>query len=304
MALSTKIIKKRIRSIGNTRKITKAMEMISAVKMRKSVNAVLASRAYAQTAWEVVLNLAKRVDEKDHPLLTKRDKIKKTAIILISSNRSLCGGFNSQVIAKAINFAAHDESASQNFIAVGQKGAEFLARAGKNVVAQFEKPDVITSAATAVPIVNLVISEFLADVYDKVCIAYTDYYSALVQKPKILPLLPFQPKEDSDLGRVGQADQKIAAETSGEFENFEYLFEPNKAEILNQFLPLLIEIQLYQAMLESAASEHSARMMAMKNASSAATDMISDLTLMFNQARQAGITREIAEITGSKAALE
>lgn len=301
MVLSTKLIKKHIRSIGNTRKITKAMEMISAVKMRKSVNAVLASRAFAQTAWKVVLNLAKRVDEKDHPLLTKREKTKKTAIILISSNRSLCGGFNSQVIAQALNFASQDESASQDFIAVGQKGAESLARAGKNIVAQFEKPDVIISAQPVVPIVNLVIREFLAGNYDKVCIAYTDYYSALVQKPKVVQLLPFRPAKDSDLGSIGQVKEEEADKDFGEFE---YIFEPNKTDVLNQFLPRLAEIQLYQAMLESAASDHSARMLAMKNASQAASDMISDLTLMFNQARQAGITREIAEITGSKAALE
>lgn len=298
MALSTKIIKKRIRSIGNTKKITRAMEMVSAVKMRKSVNAVLASRAYARTAWEVVLNLAKRVNAEDHPLLAICGKTAKTAVILISSNRSLCGGFNSQIVAKALAFAGTD---AIDYIAIGQKGAEMIARGGKNIVAQFEKPDVITGAETVKPVLKMIIADFLAGKYDKVCFAYTDYISALTQKPKVLQLLPFQALQDSDLGSVGAASQNKEAAI---FDTFEYVFEPNKAEILNQFLPMLIEIQLYQAMLESAASEHSARMMAMKNASSAATDMIADLTLMFNQARQAGITREIAEITGSKAALE
>jgi len=303
MAVSTKIIKKRIRSIGNTRKITKAMEMVSAVKMRKSVNAVLASRAYAQTAWNVVLNLAKRVDAAEHPLLQKREQIKTTAIILISSNRGLCGGFNSQIIGSALKFADHDESEVQNFIAVGRKGAEILARGQKNIVAEFEKPDVISGVSEIMPLIKMIVNDFVSGRTDKVCVAYTDYVSALAQKPKILQLLPFDPLKDSDLGSIGRAP-RAAEIADSNFETFEYIFEPNKKEILNQFLPRLVEIQLYQAMLESAASEHSARMMAMKNASSSASDMINDLTLMFNQARQAGITREIAEITGSKAALE
>ncbi|OGY49033.1 MAG: ATP synthase F1 subunit gamma [Candidatus Buchananbacteria bacterium RIFCSPHIGHO2_02_FULL_45_11b] len=298
MALSTKLIKKRIRSISNTKKITRAMEMVSAVKMRKSVNAVLASRAYARTAWEVVLNLAKRVNPEDHPLLTGHGETNKTAIILISSNRSLCGGFNSQIIAKVLALAGADDV---DYIAIGQKGAEMLARGGKNIVAQFEKPDVITGAETVKPAIKMIIADFLTGKYTKVFVAYTDYISALTQKPEVLQLLPFQALQDSDLGSIGAKSQN---KEESAFDTFEYVFEPNKTEILSQFLPLLIEIQLYQAMLESAASEHSARMMAMKNASSAATDMIADLTLMFNQARQAGITREIAEITGSKAALE
>lgn len=301
MALSTKIIKKRIRSIASTKKITKAMEMVAAVKMRKSVNQVLASRAFAQTAWEVVSNLAKRIDVNDHQLLNKRSQIKKTAIILITSNRSFCGGFNSQIINKALSFADQDESESQEFIVLGKKGADFLARAGKNIVAEFEKSEMILNAAEIMPIVKMVIKDYTNGVYDKVCVAYTDYISVLSQKPKVLQLLPFNSlKEDTDLGHVNQENKTESILP----EALEYVFEPSKEIILDQFLPRLIEIQLYQAMLESVASEHSARMMAMKNASSAATDMIADLTLMFNQARQAGITREIAEICGSKAALE
>ncbi|MFA6322474.1 MAG: ATP synthase F1 subunit gamma [Candidatus Buchananbacteria bacterium] len=304
MALSTKVIKNRIRSIGNTKKITKAMEMVSAVKMRKSVNAVLNSRAYAQTAWSVVLNLAKRINAQDHPLLNRRESLKKTAVILISSNRALCGGFNSQIINKALNYAANEKSESQEFIVMGKKGAEFLARLKKDVVAEFDKPDMLVSAEDIAPIVKMVIKDFIDGKYDKVSVAYTDYISALVQKPRVLTLLPFSIAEDKDLGSVNKTSQKENEETNQGIDSLEYVFEPNKDEILNLFLPRLIETQLYQAMLESLASEHSARMMAMKNASSSASDMIADLTLMFNQARQAGITREIAEICGSKAALE
>ncbi|MFA6382485.1 MAG: ATP synthase F1 subunit gamma [Candidatus Buchananbacteria bacterium] len=300
MALSTKIIKKRVRSIGNTKKITKALEMVSAVKMRKAVAAVLASRDYSGAAWNLVLSLAKKANAADHPLLTQRAEIKKIGFVLISSNRGLCGGFNSQIISQAISYAKNQPGEAE-WIAIGKKGAEFLARSGEKLVAEFDKPDLIAGLTDILPIAKMLIKDYVNGNYDKIILAYTDFYSAMTQKPKIKQLLPFEPVKDADLGSVGSP---ATEKTQTTFEDFEYLFEPTKTEILNLFLPRLIEIQLYQAMLESAASEHSARMLAMKNASSAAADMIDSLTLAFNQARQASITREIAEITGSKAALE
>ena len=276
------------------------MEMVSAVKMRKSVTAVLSSRDYAGTAWELVMSLAPRVNTADHPLLAKREEIKKTGIILISANRGLCGGFNAQIINQAIAYAAGQPGQTE-WITIGKKGADYLARSGQPVVAEFIKPDLITGLSAILPIAKMVIKDYISGKYDRVIVAYTDFYSAMRQKPKIKHLLPFEPTPDADLGSVGKDQNQ---KTNSDFQIFEYLFEPNKTEILNQFLPRLIEIQLYQALLESSASEHSARMVAMKNASSAASDMIDGLTLAFNQARQAGITREIAEITGSKAALE
>lgn len=303
MAISTKIIKKRIRSISNTKKITKAMEMVSAVKMRKAVTSVLASRDYAKTAWDLIsdlVNLVNKVEAKDYPLLVKRDQIKKIGLILISANRGLCGGFNTQIITKAIQYAKAQQTEIE-WITIGKKGAEFLARNGQKVVAEFERPDVITGALAITAIKKMIIKDYLAGTYDKIILAYTDFYSAMVQKPKIHQLLPFEPVKNSDLGSVGETNNQNENNNLG---ISEYLFEPNKTEILNQLLPRIIEIQLYQALLESAASEHSARMLAMKNATNAAVDMIDGLTLAFNQARQAGITREIAEITGSKAALE
>lgn len=300
MAVSSKIIKKRIRSISSTKKITRAMEMVSAVKMRKAVMAVLASRDYAATVWKLVLGLSGKTTAEDHPLLASRKEIKKIGVVIISANRALCGGFNVQVATKALQYG-QSQKAEIEWIAVGRKGAEFLVRNGQKVVAEFEKPDLITGTKEILPIAKMITADYLAGTYDKIILVYTDFYSAMVQKPKIRQLLPFEPTPDSDLGSIGKTDKQTSPAS---FEIFEYLFEPNKTEILNQFLPRLIEIQLYQALLESAASEHSARMLAMKNATSAAGDMIDSLTLAFNQARQAAITREIAEITGSKAALE
>ncbi|MCX6765230.1 MAG: F0F1 ATP synthase subunit gamma, partial [Candidatus Nealsonbacteria bacterium] len=185
-----------------------------------------------------------------------------------------------------------------HWLTVGKKGSEFLARNNQPLVAEFNKSEVVANAAEAAPLAKMIVSDFNKGIYDKVVMAYTDYYSALIQKPKIKQLLPLEPTADNDLGNVGEVKENINKD------EYEYLFEPDPQEVLNKFLPHLIEVQLYQAYLEASAAEQSARMMAMKNASSAATDMINALTLAFNQARQASITREIAEITGGKAALE
>ena len=302
MAVSTKIIKKRLRSIGNTKKITRAMEMVAAVKMRKSINQVLASRAYSQTAWQVILGLSKRI-KSNHPLLKEPKASGKGLIVLISSNRGLCGGFNSQVINKALALS-RQENLDWEFMVMGKKGAEYLARGNKKIIAEFEKPDVFSGIAEVLPLARLIIRDFVAEKYVKVCLVYTDYVSALIQRPNVLTLLPFEPKKDADLSVVTAEDRQAPPIDNTYFDSAEYIFEPNQSLILDSFLPRIIEVQVYQAMLESTASEHSARMMAMKSASSSASEMMTDLTLMFNQARQASITQEIAEITGSKAALE
>ncbi|MFA5022325.1 MAG: ATP synthase F1 subunit gamma [Patescibacteria group bacterium] len=304
MAISTKTIKKSIRSISSTKKITKAMEMISAAKMRKTVNAVIASRPYAQNAWLMVTNLARKVEGSSHPLLGKPSEVKNVAVILITANRGMCGGYNSQVISQAINFAKDEKNQKADinikWLTVGKRGSEFLARNGQTVVAEFPKTEIVTNTSEISPLAKMIVADYNNGVYDKVMVAYTDYRSALIQKPKIKQLLPLEATKDTDLGSVSEAgEEKIETK-----DDFEYLFEPNPQEVLNRFLPHLIEVQLYQAILEANASEQSARMMAMKNASSAASDMIASLTLAYNQARQASITREIAEITGGKAALE
>ena len=304
MALNTKTIRGRLRSINNTKKITKAMEMVAAVKMRKAVFSVLASRAYAATAWRLVLDLAAKVEPENHPLLKPRENPKNVLIILISGNRGLCGGCNSRIIAQALDFTGQMKQAGREnilWMALGKKGANFLARQGQNIVAEFEKPEIADSVNNILPLAQMAITGFLSGEYDQVAVCYTDFISALNQKPKTRQLLPFVAAPDADLGQV--KSQPVPQDKS-EVDFGDLLFEPSPAEVLNQFLPRLVEIQIYQALLESNAGEHSARMMAMKNASEAATDMISDLTLIYNQARQAGITREIAEISVGKAVLE
>ena len=303
MAVSTKIIRRRIRSIGNTKKITKAMEMVAAAKMRKAVNAVLSSRAYADVAWQTVMQLVARVDLTKHPLLLPHEKTTAAAFILITSNRGLCGGFNSRMVTEANGYSRARRASGvtdQSWVVLGRKGGEARARQEQRVVAEFEKQDMAQSSADVTALTTMVVKGYLAGQYDQVAVMYTDFVTPLRQEPRIKQLLPLEPAPDETLGSVGRREPALVSGPRAS----EYLFEPSPAEVLDQFLPRLIEIQLYQALLESTASEHSARMLAMRNASDAATDMMWGLTLVYNQARQAGITREIAEISGGKAALE
>lgn len=312
MAVSTKIIKGRLRSIGNTKKITRAMEMVAAAKMRKTVNAVLSSREYSNVAWQTVLDLVDKVEISVSPLLKKKtakEMTGKIGLVLITSNRGLCGGFNLQVINRAWQYLEQERENGQSveivdeWVVMGKRGSEFLVRNRKQVVAEFDKLDVATEAEAVSGLAKLVIDDYLSGRYDKIVIAYTDFISPLVQKPRVKQLLPIEVIPDKELGNVGKSDpeRELGSPIDGVTE---YLFEPNPTEVLNKFLPRLVQIQLFQALLESNASEHSARMMAMRNASEAAGEMIDELTLTYNQARQAGITREIAEISGGKAALE
>ncbi len=186
------------------------------------------------------------------------------------------------------------------WISLGKKGAEYLARNKYNLAYDYEKADVINDISSISAVAKSLMNDYLNKKYDLISLVYTDFKSSLIQKPKVKTILPLSMEYDDDLGSVsGQVEkEEMVNEEVGE-----YLFEPSADKLLNDLLPKFLEVQIYQALLESNASEHSARMMAMKNASSSASDMINDLTLTFNQLRQASITREIAEISGGRAAL-
>jgi F-type H+-transporting ATPase subunit gamma len=301
MALNSKTVKNRLRSINNTRKITRAMEMVSAVKMRRAIKAVLSSRPYALNAWDLLNRLLGAIDQGAHPLISRRPQTRAIAMILVTANRGLCAGFNQQAIATAIKQARVWQEQFQavkiDWYVMGKKGAEYLVRNQQNVVAEYEKLEIVSSIDSIKPLAYDLLKKYLACDYDLVSIIYTDYYSALVQKPRNKIILPLAQEQDNQLGSVASSQMELNKTTK------EYTFEPSADILLDSLLPRFIEVQLYQAMLESNASEHSARMLAMKNASSSAADMISDLTLTYNQLRQAMITREIAEIAGGRVAL-
>lgn len=298
------------------------MEMVAAAKMRRAVESVLRTRTYANLSWETVLNLAHSINNSfaPHPLLAKRKTIKKIAIVLITSNRGLCGGFNTALITKVrASIAKHqgekDADIATDFILLGRKGAGIYRNYGYHIVADFPKPDLTPEFRDATPVAEMIISEFLAGTYDKIMVAYTDFVSASTQIPRVKQLLPIEieTEETEPLGVMGD-DTRVGIDKEfiekkekehlrrGKFK-YEYVFEPTPKEVLDAMIPKLIEIQLYQTLLESNASEHSARMAAMHKATDAASDMVQELTLFYNKARQATITAEIAEISAGAEAL-
>jgi len=304
MPQATRDIQRRIKSVKNTNKITKAMELVAAAKMRRAVNKVLATRAYSDLTWQTVLHLAKKVDTAHHPFFQDRKEIKNVAVILVSTNRGLCGSFNLQLVKKVVDSIKvhHPNSRVTDLITCGTKGRDEARRHKLNIIADFAKEDITQSSETIRPIAHMVTKEFLAKKYDKVFIAYVDFQSSLRQVPHVKQLLPIVPSIDERLGHIIHEKGKVEEINIDNFSDF--LFEPGTRQVLDAFLPRLVEVQIYQAVLESEASEHSARMFAMRNASDAASEMISELTLVYNQARQAGITAEIAEIAAGSAALE
>lgn len=304
MAVNAKIIKRRIKSVANTKKITKAMQLVDAAKMRKAVASVLSSRPYATLAWSLVdrltTSVATDVAGESHPLLTERKEVRKTLAILFTSDRGLCGGFNAQVLRTTIDAIAKRPEGSIAFVAVGKRGEGWLNRRGLPVTASFQGLLQAPTAASLRPLGKLVIDQFAKGLCDEVLILYNDYVSAIVQKPRAKTLLPL--KRDSELGNVGTSNDVIPAKAGTQGVS-DYLFEPNPQAVLDAILPRILEGQVYQAALESKASEHAARMLAMQSATDAATDMLDDLNFTYNQARQAGITREIAEIAAGTAAI-
>ncbi len=322
MAINTKAIKRRTKSVSSTKKITKAMEMVAAAKMRKAVSAALDTRAYATVAWNLLVNLSK-TQKAILPLLDVRS-VKRLLVILVTSNRGLCGSFNSNIIKKTaeqmqnpINISKQRianknvepaEKIEIDVIGIGKKGADFAKKMKYNLVASFSEFTDTPSLKDILPISKIIINDYETKKYDKIVIAYTDFKSTINQVAKLRQVLPISEQDlEKMIKEIGkdEADAVSVAEekNKSQLELNNYLFEPNKIDVLKIILPRLVETQIFQAVLESSASEHSARMIAMRNASDAAEDMVKELNLNFNKARQAGITQEIAEIAGGAAAL-
>jgi F-type H+-transporting ATPase subunit gamma len=295
----TKEIKRRIKSVKNTKKITKAMELVAASKMRRAVAQTLASRLYASYSWELLTSLSAKLEENiSHPFFVEQEK-GKTLIVLITSNGSLCGGYNSQIIKKVIEKLKEETSTETLYmITVGKKGDTAMRRLGQNVLATITDLPAILALSDVSALSALIMDEYKGGLYKNVYVAYTDFISALTQKPIIRKLLPIA-KDDIKEIVQGTLEQKKA---NPEVET-PYLFEGNIDELITSLAEKLTRMQIYQMLLESNASEQSSRMVAMKNASEASSEMIDDLTLVFNKARQANITREISEISAGMASV-
>lgn len=289
----TKEIKRRIISVKNTKKITKAMELVAASKMKRAVNSTMSSRLYAEYSAEVLQSVASNLKESTHPFFNEQ-KGGKTLIVLITSNRGLCGGYNSQVIKKAVQKLKEINGNDVDIITVGKKGDVAMRRINQNITGTFvDIPDVNISLADIFPLSKLVTDSYKDTTYNKVYIVYTYFRSALVQTPVIKQLLPISKEEIlADLEARPPSASKV-----------DYLFEGDIDVLLESLANKITRMQIYQMLLESNASEQSARMIAMKNASDASGEMIDDLTLVFNKARQANITREISEISAGMASV-
>ena len=289
----TKEIKRRIKSVKSTKKVTKAMELVSASKMKRAINATLAARPYSSYSWEVLQSLSEYVSESKHPLLTEREG--KTLIVLVTSNRGLCGGYNSQIIKRVMQKIRSSEKNSIDFISVGKMGEYALRRMGQNIIASFNDLSDTPDLAGVRPIVSLATDLFKNNEYARVEIAYTDFKSALTQIPTLHTLLPIKKEE--------LIEELNEAKKTSDKQQTEYVFEPDYQSVMAMIVEKIAKARVFQMVLESRASEHSARMLAMKNASDAAGEMIDDLTLVFNKARQASITQEISEISAGMASV-
>lgn len=302
MAVNTKAIKGRIKSVGNIKKITKAMELVAAAKMRKAVDAALRTRTYAVLAWELLANLTNYVSEK--MILLEDRPAERVLIVLITSNRGLCGSFNANVL-KNTKALIDEKYADANIavLAIGKKGVAFAKKHNYKVIAAFDKLSDVPRLDEVRPVAKIAIDGFSDRTYDKVVVSFTNFVSSLSQVADNRTVLPVSKEtlKEAIESAGGKEAEKVAP--AKELHKIGYIFEPSEVEVLETILPRLVETQIFQSVLESAASEHSSRMFAMKNANESAGDMIHDLQLSFNKARQAAITQEIAEIAGGAAAL-
>ncbi len=286
---STQELTRRIKSIKSTRKITKAMQMVSAAKMRKAQNATLASRNYAQLAGELIAGLG-NVEKYENPLLAQYPDAKKIGVLLISTNRGLVGGFNTNLLAKLKQLKDGEPELLAEIIAVGKKGTDGIKRTNWNLMAQFPKHDSTELVKDVYPIVRMITDSFKTGEYKKMIVVYNHFVSTLEQKTVSKNILPF--------------NWEAATPEESTTNTWQMIFEPSRSKVLDHILPRVLESQIYQAILESDASEHSARMVMMKNATESAGDLIDDLTLTYNQLRQNKITTELSEITAGRIALE
>ncbi|PLX78796.1 MAG: ATP synthase F1 subunit gamma [Desulfuromonas sp.] len=278
---SLKDIKKRIGSVKNTQQITKAMKMVSAAKLRRAQDAVVAARPYADKMLDVLSNLALREESGVHPLLQERGK-GKALVVLMTADRGLCGGFNTNISKKAERFVRENEEGFEDYdiLIVGRKGNEYLkSRVGDKITKVHEHVTGNINFGLASLLGEEIIEPFVNETYDAVFLVYNSFQSAISQELTVSQLLPIVPKE-----------------IEGDGYSAEYIYEPSRGEVLEQILPKHINVQIFRALLESVASEHGARMTAMDSASKNASEMIGKLTLQYNRARQAAITKELMEI--------
>lgn len=293
-------IRRRIKSVKNTAQITRAMQMVAAAKMKKAQDQAMAGRDYADLLNQVLVNLKSNIDDEAHPMLESRDEGGKELILVISTDKGLCGALNTN-LGKKVRADAPDA----DVVTVGRKLRIQLGKTGRKMLADFEVGDPV-SFSDARAVAKFITQEFLDQKYAKVSVAFNQFVSTIKQEPTIVQLLSVPTEKLGEKRSYeGMGDKMEVAETDyAAAMDKDYLFEPSTAEVLNALLPRYINFQVYQMLLESRASEHSARMVAMKAATDNANEFIKDLTLEYNKLRQAAITSELLEITTAMRAME
>jgi F-type H+-transporting ATPase subunit gamma len=288
---NTKDIRRRIKSIRNIGQLTKAMQMVAASKMRKAQNVALAGRPYSALMNRVLVSLQQRTDSKLHPLLQVRE-VKKELVVVISTDKGLAGALNTNLLREAANFDPDKTS----YVVSGRKARQFLARTRRDMLADFELKDAPAFAETK-EIAKFCIEKFLSGEVDKVSVLFTHFINTVNQKPVVRTLLPISSFELPQAPAEGATPQDSTDPMIG------YLFEPTPEGVLDVMLPYYLHYQVFQMILDARASEHSARMVAMKNATDNAKQFIKDLTLEYNKMRQASITTELLEISTAQMAV-
>jgi len=288
-------VRLRIQSVKNIAQVTRALQAVSASKVRKAMHAVMNTRPYATKAWQVLTHIAGQPSKESlHPLLTRRAEVKSVLVVILTGDRGLAGAYNTNIVRFASQkFDQHPVPVS--YITIGRKGRDLLLRRRKKIIAEFSHLPAAPLFADVSAIGRLAVDEFLAGHHDEVYLVYTDFVNMVRQIPTMKKLLPLEVDEEETRVEVfGQEAHKPHAA---------YIYEPGQVEILDQIIPRFTALQVYQAILESLASEHAARMVAMKNATDSATELASALTLEYNKARQQSITSEMLDIAGGAEAL-
>jgi len=291
---SAREMRLRIRSIKNIAQVTRALEAVSASKVRKAVAAVMGTRPYATKAWQVLTHVAGQPGHENlHPLLTARANVQNALAVVISGDRGLAGAYNANIIRFTARFFDHFK-APVRYIAVGRKGRDILVRRRKQVIAEFPNKLAAPTFAEVSAIGRMAVNEFLEGRVDEVYLVYTDFISMVKQEVVVKKLLPLEIETGED--RVVTFEQKSKTSAA-------YIYEPAETEILDEIIPRFTALQVYQAILESLASEHAARMVSMRNATDNALDLASVLQLEYNKVRQQSITSDMLDIAGGAEAL-
>ena len=285
---SLRDIRRRIRSVRNTAQITKAMELVAASRMRRAQQRVLAARPYSEAMSAMInqLGTARREGAALHPLLQQRAEVRHVGLVMLTTDRGLCGALNTNVIRRGSEFILSTRE-EMELVTVGRKGQDFIARRGRTIRATFTQLGDRPEYMAIVPIARVIINDYEQGRIDAAYLLYPKFISTLSQRPEIAQILPITPPEATDGGQRA----------------IDYIFEPDPREILDELLPRYVEVQIYQAVLETIASEQSARMVAMRAANDNAKELIDGLTLTYNRARQAAITSEVNEIASAANAM-